>query len=85
MFEKFLSQNLESFKQRYEGTFGFYRNEEGKRLLVRLDSITARNCVFKDANGVDYRIRPDSEENIGFEFLPPKSQWYNTVDGAVYT
>jgi hypothetical protein len=29
-------------------------------------------------------MNPDSPREIGFEFLPPKSMWYNTVEGAVF-
>lgn len=85
MFEKFLSSNLDSFRQRYEGTYGFYRDENRKRLLTRLDSIDNQRCVFVDAQGVEYRLNPDTQKEIGFEFLPPKSQWYNTERGAMYT
>jgi hypothetical protein len=85
LFEKFMSTNLESFKQRYEGTYGFYRDEKKKRLLVRLESIVAQECVFVNADGIDFRLRPDTTRDIGFEFLPPKSAWYNTPRGAMWT
>lgn len=85
MFEKFLSANLESFKQRYEGTYGFYRDEKRKRLLVRLDSISGEECSFTNSDGIDFKLRPDTSRDIGFEFLPPKSAWYNTPEGAVWT
>ena len=77
MFEKFLSANVESFRQRYEGTYGFYRDEKKKRLLVRLDSISPEECVFVNADGIDFRLRVDTSRDIGFEFLPPKSAWRN--------
>lgn len=86
MFEKFLSQNLESFRQRYEGTYGFYRNEHGRRLLVKLAAITSEQVDFVDRDGIQYHMRPDRPDDIGFEFIPPKSAWYNTAAyGAVYT
>lgn len=85
MFEKFLSQNQESFRQRYEGTYGFY-SDGRKRLLVKLAEISTAQCAFVDADGVSYRVRPDHPDKVGFEFLPPKSAWYNTEQwGAVYT
>jgi hypothetical protein len=83
MFEKFLRANAENFRQRYEGTFGFYKDETGRRLLCRLDGIGDGACSFIDARGVTYRLNADSEGEKGFEFLPPKSQFYNT-DGATY-
>jgi hypothetical protein len=85
LFEKFLSANVDSFRQRYEGTYGFYRDEKKKRLLVRLDSISAEECTFVNADGIDFRLRVDTSRDIGFEFLPPKSAWYNTEGGAVWT
>lgn len=85
MFEKFLSENIENFRQRYEGTFGFYRDEEKKRLLVKLSSISAERVDFIDGRGVTWHMEPNSPRDIGFEFLPPKSAWYNTQQwGAVY-
>lgn len=85
MFEKFLSANVEAFRQRYEGTYGFYRDENKKRLLVRLESIGTAVCAFVDANGIEYRLNTNSERDIGFEFLPPRSAWYNVEEGAYYT
>lgn len=85
MFEKFLSANVENFRQRYEGTFGFYKDGGKNRLLVKLTGISAQSCDFVDARGVTFSIRPDHPDNVGFEFLPPKSQWYNTKAGATYT
>jgi hypothetical protein len=85
VFEKFLSGNIESFRQRYEGTFGFYKDESGKRLLVKLVEINPGRCSFVDGAGIAYALYPDSPREVGFEFLPPKSAWYNTQRGAVYT
>jgi hypothetical protein len=82
MFEKFLTENAADFRQRYEGSFGFYRDENGKRMLSKLTSV-GRVCVFVDSRGVEYKLNPDSERNIGFEFLPPKASWYNVDEGAV--
>jgi hypothetical protein len=85
VFEKFLSNNSGDFRQRYEGTFGFYRGEDGKKLLVRLEAINERVCLFIDKNGLEYRLNVDSEKDIGFDFIPPKSGYYNTLmdDGTL--
>ena len=82
MFEKFLSANAADFRQRYEGTFGFYRDENGKRLLTKLSHIREDVCIFTDARDVEYRLNPNAEKNIGFEFIPPRAAFYNVVDGA---
>ena len=84
MYEKFLSADAESFRQRYEGTYGFYRGEDGKRLLVMLTHIRDQTCYFKDVNDVEYELNADSKKNIGFEFLPPKASYYNSDDGSVF-
>lgn len=84
MFEKFLSENIDNFRQRYEGTYGFFRNDQGKRMLVRILAIAPDRCDFVGPGDISFHIRPDVKDNIGFEFLPPKSQWYNTEDGAMY-
>jgi hypothetical protein len=83
MFEKFMSSNAGDFRQRYEGTYGFYRDDKGKRILTQLSGIGEDVCNFVDAKGVDYRLNADSQKDIGFEFIPPKSQYYNTSMGAV--
>lgn len=85
MFEKFLSGNIDNFRQRYEGTYGFFRDEKKKRTLVRLESIGGARCNFVDARGMDYHIMADTQDDMGFEFIPPKSQWYNAKGGAMFT
>lgn len=84
MFEKFTRANSRDFKQRYEGTYGFFRNEDRSKKLMRLDLIEERVCRFSDARGVEFSLNADTEKNIGFEFIPPKSRWYNSTDGNVY-
>lgn len=82
MFEKFTTANAGDFRQRYEGTFGFYRGEDGKRLLTKLQYIRADVCSFVDSRGVEYKLFPNTEKNIGFEFIPPKAAYHNTPTGA---
>lgn len=85
MFEKFLSDNVENFAQRYMGTFGFYRDAERRRMLVKLVDVNNTRCDFVDANGITFHVFPDAAQDVGFEFLPPRSSWYNTKEGAMYT
>lgn len=82
MFEKFLYANAADFRQRYEGTHGFFRNEAGKRTLVQLTAIDKTVCIFLDAHGVEYRLNADTDKDIGFEFLPPKSGYFNVAEGT---
>lgn len=83
MFEKFLSNNVDNFRQRYEGTYGFYRTNDGRRILTMIRSV-GQVCEFVDANNINYTLNADSPNNIGFEFLPPRSQWYNTATGPMF-
>lgn len=83
MFEKFTSGNWENFRQRYEGTYGFYRDEKGKRTLAQIESVSDREVVFSLPNVEGYRLKADTERDIGFEFLPPKSAFHNTDIGAM--
>ena len=85
MFEKFTSMDSGDFRQRYQGTYGFF-TYKGKRTLTRLDNIQANGrssyVEFSDRDGLKYLLHPDSEdEGTGFEFLPPKSSYYNTTEG----
>lgn len=84
MFEKFMMANAGDFRQRYEGTFGFYRDEKGKRMLSKLTAIGGNICEFTDARGVVFKLNANSDKDIGFEFIPPKSQFYNTDEDTFY-
>jgi hypothetical protein len=85
MFEKFTSMESHDFRQRYQGTYGFFTHQ-GKKTLTRLDKVFAEGKAsyveFSDKDGLKYLLHPDSEnEGTGFEFLPPKSAWFNTKEG----
>jgi hypothetical protein len=85
MFEKFTSVDAGDFRQRYQGTYGYFVNE-GRRTLTRLDKIhadgRASTVEFVDRDGLSYLLKPDTDkEGRGFEFLPPKSAFFNTEEG----
>lgn len=86
MFEKFVQIEAANFKQRYQGTYGFFKKGDNK-VLVRLEAIRTGDSraqvdfIDKDSNA--YHLYSDSEDDtIGFEFLPPKSQYHNTTTGT---
>ena len=85
MFEKFTGADANDFRQRYQGTYGFFL-KGGKRILVSLDSITTEDVKqvnFSDKDGVKYRLRADSEDDsVGFEFIPPRNSYHNTTQGT---
>ena len=80
MFEKFTSVDSADFKQRYLGTYGFFRSSE-KRTLVQIKGIAANKVTFIDRNKLDYFLQADSTADVGFEFVPPKSSYYNIKGG----
>lgn len=89
MFEKFLSGDSGDFRQRYEGTYGFFSDKsKGTRLLCYLERVdldaSPRQVIFRDHRDVDFSIRADIQDDIGFEFLPPKSSYYNTATDVFY-
>lgn len=84
MFEKFTSLHSRDFQQRYHNTYGFYVNKKtSSTVLVKLIDIGRSVVLFNDKDGMEYRLRADAEEDIGFSFIPPKSGWHNTSLGGV--
>lgn len=81
MFEKFTSVDAHDFRQRYLNTFGFFRRGEFRQ-LSKITSID-RVVQFVDRDGVTYTLNPDTDNDVGFEFLPPKSGWHNMKEGAM--
>lgn len=86
MLEKFFSNTARDYHQRYEGTYGFFTSDSNVRKLVRLARVVTDDdrpfIDFVDDTGASYRLLADSDR--GFEFIPPKSAWYNTSGGAAY-
>lgn len=80
MFEKFTSLGSADFKQRYIGTYGFFKEGE-KKTLVQISAITRDTVHFTDRNNSGYHLKADSLSDVGFEFIPPKSSYYNIAGG----
>lgn len=77
--EKFMATNAGDFRQRYEGTYGWYIAKD-KRVLVSILAVGEGVLQFIDRNSIKYTLNRDSTEDIGFSFLAPKMQWHNTKD-----
>jgi hypothetical protein len=86
MFEKFFSATSADFRQRYEGTFGFYTVDGTRKFLALLEHIDQeeKTVSFSDKKGTKYQVNADIAREIGFEFLPPASAFYNTSDGLFF-
>lgn len=80
-----MSSNAGDFRQRYRGTYGYFIGKSGKRTLVQIAQVDldSRSVRFLDRNDQDYTLYVDAEDNVGFEFLPPRPAWHNTSMGAV--
>jgi hypothetical protein len=81
VFEKFTRNGWADFRQRYEGTFGFFTDENKKRTLVKVTGVGEDRCTFEDSNGIGFHVKADAHDK-GFAFFPPKSQFYNTEDAT---
>jgi hypothetical protein len=84
MWEKFTSDNAGDFRQRYQGTFGFFRKDNAPPVLAKL-TFVEHIVGFVDKRGQTYEVFPDRPGEIGFEFLPPRAGWTNAMEGAFYT
>ena len=82
MFEKFTSVDARDFATRYQGTYGFFYREGKKKFLSKLE-VVDQAVRFVDARGIPYELLPDSVDDTGFEFLPPKAGYSNTDIGAI--
>jgi hypothetical protein len=83
MFEKFTSADARDFATRYQGTYGFLLRPNKPKLLVKLAHVDDI-VKFTDANDIGYELNPDLEDDIGFEFVPPRPGFTNTDSGAMY-
>lgn len=84
LFEKFTRKDATDFRQRYQGTYGYF-HRGGKTLLVRLDKVDVdhNRVVFVDKDGLSYEVAGDADDDsIGFDFLPPKMAYHNTPSGT---
>jgi hypothetical protein len=69
MLEKFQSANSRDFRQRYEGTFGYFTNPVTKsKKLVKLTGVGDTSVSFTDKEGVKYEAVADRD--LEFEFIP---------------
>lgn len=85
MIDSLTRQNAGDFRQRYNGTFGYYTINEGPRkgnkILVRLTDVNDSQVTFIDSRGSEYYVYADS--GIPFEFLPLEKRVANTAKGNV--
>ena len=81
MLDQLTATNLNDFIQRYNGTYGWYVDND-KKLFVRIDHVNKHGVKFSDKSGYQYESKLGG--GVMFEFLPATRGWYNTPDGGVY-
>jgi hypothetical protein len=75
MKEQFTSDGYKDFRQRYEGTFGYYTTETNKRLLVQVTEVNPVEMKFVDRNRGDYVAL--SDKGHVFEFVAPVKRLFD--------
>ena len=65
---EYTSHWARDFRQRYEGTYGWYTTSEGKEVLVNIQTVNTEKCVFVDIDGINYYAKADT--GISFKFIP---------------
>ena len=81
MFEKFMSTDGRDFRQRYQGSYGFFRDNDKPPLLVKLVEVHHERdpfVRFVDKDDESYILNADAVSYRGFDFIPPRSAWKNT-------
>jgi hypothetical protein len=78
MKEEVTRQGSRDFRQRYEGTYGFYTTEEGSKLLVVIDSVNEEEVKFRDSKRLSYTAL--SDRGLSFEFLSPVKRLFAIGD-----
>lgn len=82
MKEAFTSIGSRDFRQRYEGTYGFYNTDSGEKRLVLLNSINEREVRFSDAARQEYVALADG--GTEFEFIAPVKKLFAAADTILY-
>lgn len=81
MKEQFTSITSRDFRQRYEGTYGFFTTESKQRILVHLATIGENSLTFTDAKRQSYQANAD--KGVEFEFLSPVKKLFS-IDDTIY-
>lgn len=80
MIETFYSNNSRDFRQRYQGSFGYYTVPESKkRVLVYLDQVEETTTTFVDEHRTVYKANADT--GVEFEFIPVSKKLFVLDDG----
>lgn len=79
MIAPFEANSVSDFRQRFEGTYGYYVNPKNdENILVRLDRVREDRVSFVDRHGISYYALAD--QGVVFKFIPVAKKLfvYNT-------
>lgn len=84
MKEEFKSDFWNDFKQRYQGTYGWFEKANQSKLLVYLRSVEEDRLSFQDKDG--FKFTANADQGNTFTFLPVVRGCFNYgPDGVVVT
>lgn len=82
MLETFYSNTSRDFRQRYQGSFGYYTVPESKkRVLVYLDHVDETTTTFIDEHKTVYKANADT--GVEFDFIPVSKKLF-VIDDALF-
>lgn len=80
MLETFQSETSRDFRQRYQGSYGYYTvPETNKRLMVYMEEVGDTYTTFVDENRSVYKANVDT--GVIFEFIPISKKLFTHNDG----
>lgn len=82
MLETFQSDHSRDFRQRYAGSFGYYKDDNKRKIFVLISNVGDLEVSFVDEKENVYSARADS--GIEFEFIPVKKKLFVHRDELLY-
>jgi hypothetical protein len=83
MLDTLTSRNHQDFRQRYQGTFGWFQTPPPERkIFVQVTDVSSDQVTFTDSKNIPYIVYRDS--GYVFEFLPVMKGWFNTKNNLMY-
>ena len=81
MKEEFNSAYWSDFRQRYQGTYGWWETDKKERLLVYLREVGEERVIFQNKDG--FKFTAIADQGNSFTFLPVVRGCFNYLDDGV--
>lgn len=82
MIDSLTSDNRRDFRQRYQGTFGWFLKANKIPLFVYVKTVTDSAVYFTDLSGHEWHANVDSD--LKFEFIPVNHGFFNGALDVYY-